>query len=261
MSGKLAEALFDFKGKVGTSFWKTPTGLLHAGANRLIANLASPTGAYTAESPKISHNILKARTSFVEDGANQYFEDIAAEPMNPVPLNNGFENLVFDCNNGYVLKMKTGDALHHTKSELVLSPVESDYSQSLDVYYEIAPKAKRKQVKPMAIMGMILKCAAEGVAITDPNPHNFGLRENGDKDILMVIDGGAAKRIENTHDVLVIAKSLAVTPLSGIYNSVPFLHPLWRGFKSSVKEMLGISHKAPQSPYDRPVAFPANVGN
>lgn len=231
---KMADALFQFKGLKGSNGFDADDHLIRLAETR--------SGMFLKKS--LSHNILKEKAAFVEFGADQFFKSRGLPLMQPVPMDNGFESLVFDCNNDHVLKVRSGEpyAVHYP--EVALAPLQTGYSQKLNVTYDIFPKAQKSDAGYRETYHLMLKGLMNGCIIYDSAPCNFGRvpsKEDKNKQSLVVIDSGALKNIEGIKDVFYLA--LAMT--KPIYSRIPALHALVKEFKKVGQSLSG---KTPQPP-------------
>ena len=234
----LINAFFDFKGHENPHGYQSDTLLmqmaLHPGDSLVYDE---DQRQLTAQYP-LSVATLKKRIDFVEKGTADFFkENDIAEP-DIQPLSNGGESLVFNCNNGYVLKMRAGETYENKRWRNTLKAEKIGYSEELNMTYGIYPIAEPIKATPLQRMGMCAKAVFSGYIVTDPNAYNFGFVHNPkeiDKKTLMVIDEGAVKPIQTLHDIYALAKGLA----KPLYDAIPVVHEPYRMFKKTIKDMLG----------------------
>jgi hypothetical protein len=237
MKQNLTQAFFSFRHQLGSN---------GRGADVLLKRFANeaPTNDDAEQAP-LSHNLLRARLDFVEEGARECFYKHDIEPMTPKLLDNGGESLVFDCSNGYVLKIRKGESVPYFKNcPHLLQPLDAEYSQYFDVTFSIFPKIETAELTNAEIYAMQVKTYLSGYRIADPTPCNFGKVRQGNKNKTVIIDEGAVKPIMHPIDIYRAARDI----LKPVYNALPILHPLWQTCRDTAKEILGLPPRAKSVP-------------
>lgn len=232
---KIIDAVMKFKGRRGSN---------GAVANTLLHRLAQIDGDSSTNlcCQTLSHNILKQRMAFVAQETDAFFAEKNITEVNPVPFDNGAESLVLDCDNDYVLKIRRGSTYQPVESDYMLQPVQSGYSQELDINYDIFPKIEQDTVKTKQVLDFIINAAKDGYIVRNPNKYNFGFikDQTGQDNKMIMLDYGALQKGNNGLLGNALFAGYACVKALGmpLYQKMPFIHPLWRGFKSNVKYML-----------------------
>lgn len=226
-------------------------------ARKLVQSLALSSDSFYRKD--MSHNLFKKRMEFVEQGTNSFFQSIDCDNVDVKPLDNGAESLVFDCNDDYVLKIRRGKPYIRRNFSKLLQPVQSEYSQELDINYEILPKVQKKGARIDQIMGLIVKSAMSGFIINDPAQFNFGWVKDkqNQKDEMVIIDRGAVYKGQNyVHDMAYAGYSLIKAVAVPLYINMPFLHEPWRNFKANIKSMTSYNRGSEFEPTNTPSPQP-----
>jgi len=185
----------------------------------------------------LSHTLLKNRLTFVQQKADDFFAANALPVMQAQAFDNGKESLVFDCNNGYVLKIKTGKPFQEVKLSTALQPVETGYSQEFDISYDIFQKAKLKDVSFAKIFAFSIKTLFAGGLIHDPAKVNFGFiyDEHKKNEKMVLIDYGAARHVKNLFSDSIIAMGYVAKKI--LFYNIPVARGHYYEIKNNVRAM------------------------
>lgn len=193
----------------------------------------------------LSPTTFKNRINFVEKNVADYFAENKLTQPDFKPLANGGESMVFDCGNGYIMKMRTGATYRNPKWKRSLQASNIGYSEELNVTYGIYQQAERpEKITLWDRTVMCAKAAVSGYRLSDANPFNFGLVEHtkkAGKKVLKVIDDGAVEPVESIRDIYYLMRDT----LRPIYQEMPFVHKTWRAFKNGVKSVTGLKGHDP----------------
>ncbi len=238
MPNNLYSALFDFKDRIADTPWRAP-------ANKLICKLATSGDTKT----DFSHDLLAERMSFVESGAQAFLSRQSYEPMQLQALNHGYESLVFDCQNNFVLKIKPGMPYKNYKAKGILHAPHTDYSQKLNVSYGLWPKVAAAKPCDNDIKRTKYLLLRQGFYLRDHSPYNFGMiKDSKGHEDMVIIDDGAVLSFFGAEAWWIIAGDKIKPPLGKLYQTMPILHRPWKIFKDASKEILGLNHRLPDSP-------------
>lgn len=224
MVDTLSQAVNEFRGRKGISGWP---------AQRLVDLLQAQGGNAGA-------TLFDERMRFCEENANSFFAENAIAPMQPTPLDNGGESLVFDCNNGYVLKLKTNSPYRYFDSPVVLKQEDMGYSQTLHVGYEISKKIETRHISTLENYKVLVQAAFCGLVIPDSSPVNYGVYENDNhKKKIVVIDSGAVDNLWQLNAVKQFPRSFLIPA----YLAMPSIHSYWQLFKDTARKIVGAGKK------------------
>jgi hypothetical protein len=157
-------------------------------ANRLLLRLAglAERDRYSEAAVRASGRVAEC-AAFVERAGTALFEELRRPAMRPEPLDSGAECLVFDCRNGYILKIRPGPASPLKPYPHLLQPASAVHSSALDLTVEFYPKATKYYPGRWYLYGLVVDCWRRGYSLSDVSRENFGL--------VTPPDGGAARPV------------------------------------------------------------------
>lgn len=228
--------------------FETRTGSNGAQTQHLIHDLRRDFDGY----PYAGDRYLKQRTAYVAEQIGNYF---GQTQLHFSPLDNGHESLVLDCHNDHILKMRWG--IQHRQSNIppniLLQPVVQHYHPDMHISFELFPKAKTGLATSSHIRALKQKCLRQGYYFFDAIPQNVGFIKHAhqsnphQKDQAVIIDSGAVYSLKHPALYYRLAQRMAAP----LYAHMPLLHPLWRIFKQTAKNMIH-RHMREKAPLQQP---------
>jgi hypothetical protein len=183
--------------------------------------------------PHTHNEFLQTRADYIASCVNDHF---GTPHTIFTPLDNGKESLVIDCNNGHILKLRSGAQFRQSfvPSDILLAPSLQACHSKLKISFEVFPKAEMHPFSKTDTQKMVLKCLRRGYFFYDSVPQNMGMIKKDGQDHPIIIDSGAVFNLTHPIPYIRVFKKMA----SPLYKSMPFIHPLWHTLKNTTKEIL-----------------------